>query len=118
MERFIGILLENNNGYLPFLISPEHIMLCTLGEEHQSYAKKLAEQLEAQGVRVALDLRHRNLNLKIKEMLTKRIPILGVIGGREVESETVAVSLPYKGTIANKQTMNVAAIAELVRGEK
>ena len=117
MERFIGMLLENNNGYLPFILAPEHLILCTLGEEHHAYAKALATQLEAHGVRVTLDLRHRNLNLKIKEMLAKRLPLLGVIGGREVESQTVSVSLPYKGTIAAKQTMNVTAIAALVRSE-
>jgi threonyl-tRNA synthetase len=117
MERFIGILIENNNGYLPLLIAPEHIVLCNLKDQHKQYARNIASQLESHGVRVKLDLSPRNIQLKIKEAITKRIPILGVIGAREIESDTVSISLLYEGTSSDQTAMTIEDIVALVNNK-
>lgn len=64
-----------------------------------------------------LDLSPRNIQLKIKEAITKRIPILGVIGAREIESDTVSISLLYEGTSSDQTAMTIEDIVALVNNK-
>ena len=41
LERFIGILIENYAGKLPFWLSPTQAVVCSIAEENNEYVKKV-----------------------------------------------------------------------------
>ena len=91
LERFIGILIENYSGKLPFWISPLQIVVIPISEDFDNYAKKVNEELKQVGISSEIDLKNHNLNYKIREHSLKKIPILIICGKKEVDSNTVTI---------------------------
>ncbi len=91
LERFIGILLEHYAGALPLWLAPVQAVVMNITDNQAEYAKKVAETLKNQGIRVNLDLRNEKIGFKIREHTIQRTPYLLVVGDREAESDTVAV---------------------------
>lgn len=90
-ERFIGILIENYAGALPAWLSPVHAVVCCIAESSADYAKQVAEELRAQGLRVNSDLRGEKITRKIREHSMQKIPYILVVGDKEREAGAVAV---------------------------
>jgi len=59
LERFIGILIENYAGKLPFWLSPSQVVVLPIAEEHNNYAKKIFEELFKEGIKCEVDLRNQ-----------------------------------------------------------
>lgn len=91
IERFIGILTEHYAGRFPVWLSPVQVILVNVGPEQADYTKNLALQLREQGIRVKTDLRDETIKYKIRDAIEQRVPYIGVIGGREVQENTIAV---------------------------
>ena len=91
LERFIGILIENYAGKLPFWLSPAQAVVCTIAEENNDYAKKLFEDLFKEGIKCEVDLRNEKINYKIREHSLAKIPIIIVCGKKEVADKTVTI---------------------------
>ncbi len=91
LERFIGILLENYSGKLPFWISPIQTMVIPISEDFDSYAKKVNLELKQVGISSEIDLKKHNLNYKIREHSLKKIPLILICGKKEVDSNTVTI---------------------------
>jgi threonyl-tRNA synthetase len=111
MERFIGILIEHFAGEFPVWLAPTQAMLIPIRPEHAAYAEQVAAQLRAQGLRVKVDARERDMRNKIKEHRQKFIPYLLVVGGKDSENGTVSVRLR---TDEDKGAMSVADFAAMV----
>ena len=90
-ERFIGILLENYAGALPVWLAPEHAVVCCIAESSADYAKQVADELKAKGLRVNSDLRGEKITRKIREHSMQKVPYILVVGDKEREAGTVAV---------------------------
>ncbi len=93
LERFIGILIENYKGDFPFWLSPYQVAIVPIRVEHNAYAKRVEEKLAAAGIRVEADYADKNMNEKIKYYKTMKDPYILVIGDREKEDGTVAVTI-------------------------
>ena len=91
LERFIGILIENYAGKLPFWLSPLQTVIIPISDEFDDYAKKVNKELKKSGILSDVDLKNHNLNYKIREHSTKKIPILLICGKKEVDSNTVTI---------------------------
>ena len=91
LERFIGILIENYAGKLPFWLSPAQAVVCPIAEENNSYVKKLFEDLFKEGIKCEMDLRNEKINYKIREHSLAKIPYIIVCGKKEVNDKTVTV---------------------------
>jgi threonyl-tRNA synthetase len=91
IERFIGILIEHYAGDFPVWLAPIQAVVISLTEKQSEYAKKVAETLKKQSLRVESDLRNETIGLKIREHAMQRVPYQLVIGAREQENQTVAV---------------------------
>ncbi len=91
LERFIGILIENYAGKLPFWLSPAQAVVCTIAEENNNYVKKLFEDLFKEGIKCEVDLRNEKINYKIREHSLAKVPIIIVCGKKEVENNTVTI---------------------------
>ena len=91
LERFIGILIENYAGKLPFWLSPTQAVVCPIAEENNDYVKKLFEELFKEGIKCEMDLRNEKINYKIREHSLAKVPIIIVCGKKEVANNSVTI---------------------------
>ena len=91
LERFIGILIENYAGKLPFWLSPAQAVVCPIAEDSNNYVKKLFEDLFKEGIKCEMDLRNEKINYKVREHSLAKVPFIIVCGKKEVAENTVTV---------------------------
>ena len=91
LERFIGIIIENYAGKLPFWLAPTQAVVCPIAEENNDYVKKLFEDLFKEGIKCEVDLRNQKINYKIREHSLAKTPMILVCGKKEVADNTVTV---------------------------
>jgi len=91
MERFVGILIEHFNGAFPLWLAPVQVMMIPIADRHVEYAKQVAANLRAEGLRVEVDGGSDRMNKKIRNAQLQKIPYMLVIGDKEVEENQVAV---------------------------
>ena len=90
-ERFIGVLIENYSGKLPFWLSPIQVIVATIISDVDDYAAEISNALEETGIRCDLDLRNEKISYKVREHSSKKVPIILVIGKNEKNDRTVSV---------------------------
>ena len=91
LERFIGILIENYSGKLPFWISPLQTVVIPISSDFDDYAKKVHRDLKNAGISSEVDLKNHNLNYKIRDHSLAKVPLLLICGKKEVDSNTVTI---------------------------
>ena len=91
LERFIGILIEQHAGALPFWLAPVQISILNITDSQAEYAKDVAKRLKNKGFRVELDLRNEKITYKIREHSMQKLPYILVIGDKEMAAGAVAV---------------------------
>ena len=91
MERFVGILIEHFNGAFPLWLSPVQVAVIPIADRHVEYARQVAVELKAAGVRVEVDESSERMNRKIREAQLQKVPYMLVIGDKEAEAGAVAV---------------------------
>ena len=90
-ERFIGILIEEHAGKLPFWLAPRQVVVASITSEADDYVAEVVETLKAQGVRAEADMRNEKINYKVREHSVGKVPVILAVGAREVEDKTVSV---------------------------
>lgn len=108
IERYVSILIEHFGGKFPLWLSPVQVVVLPISEAYQEYARQVAEQLQATGVRVEVNDRSQTLSARIREAQLELVPYMVVVGEREQAEGTVAV----RARDGKKQTVMV--LAELV----
>jgi threonyl-tRNA synthetase len=90
-ERFIGILIEEHAGKLPFWLAPRQVVVASITSDSDGYVHEVVAQLIAAGVRAEADVRNEKINYKVREHSVGKVPVILAIGAREVEDRTVSV---------------------------
>jgi len=90
-ERFVAFLLEHFGGAFPTWLAPVQIGIVPVSDKFLDYGKKIEAVLLNELVRVELDSSAGTMGKKIQEGSTRKIPILLIIGGKEMADETVTV---------------------------
>ncbi|MDG1520581.1 MAG: threonine--tRNA ligase [Yoonia sp.] len=90
-ERFIGILIEEHAGKLPFWLAPRQVVVSTIVSDADDYAMEVVAALKAAGVRAEADVRNEKINYKVREHSLGKVPMILAIGAREIEERTVSV---------------------------
>jgi threonyl-tRNA synthetase len=111
MERFIGMLLEHHEGWLPAWLAPEQVAVATVSDAAMAYAQRLSDALEENGIRVARDLRSERLPRKVVDAREHCIPVLAAVGPRDAENGTVVLrdrdgvqqTLPFNKAVEHLQ---------------
>ena len=91
LERFIGILIENYSGKLPFWLCPVQSIVIPISSDFDEYAKQVNNELKKVGLSSEVDLKNHNLNYKIREHSLTKVPMLLICGKKEVDSNTVTI---------------------------
>lgn len=91
IERFTAVLLEHTSGHLPLWLSPDQIKVLPVSEKYAEYAKKVCGLLNNSDIRTSLDDRNETLGKRIREISLLRVPVLVIVGEKEVADGTVSV---------------------------
>lgn len=91
LERFIGVMIESYAGKLPLWLAPTQVVIATITEKADDYAKDIHKTLVDAGIRAELDIRNEKINYKVREHSHAKVPNLFVVGVREAEEKTVAI---------------------------
>jgi threonyl-tRNA synthetase len=91
MERFVAYLIEEYKGAFPTWLAPVQVMVIPVAEVHIDHAKKVEEELKANGIRVETDTRDEKMGYKIREAQMQKIPYMLVVGDKEIEDNAVNV---------------------------
>ena len=90
-ERFIGILIENYSGKLPFWLAPQQVVIASIVSEVNDYALKIQTLMKEKGIRTEVDLRNEKISYKVREHSSRKVPIIMAIGKNEKANETVSI---------------------------
>ncbi len=95
IERFLGVLMEYYAGRLPLWLAPIQAVVLPVEEssaEQHEYARKVHEHLLNAGVRAELLVEGR-LNGRLRKARKMRVPLIIVVGRREVKSGSLSVTM-------------------------
>jgi len=107
-ERFIGILIEEHAGKLPFWLAPREVVVASIVSEADEYVHEVVAELTKAGVRAEADTRNEKINYKVREHSVGKVPVILAIGHREVADRTVTVR-----RLGEKQTA-VTSLTDIV----
>jgi threonyl-tRNA synthetase len=99
LERFVGTLIEHYKGAFPLWLAPVQAMVIPVSEKFMDYAEKVYDALKKRGIRVECDKRNEKMGLKIREAQLQKIPYMLIVGGKEMESQTVSVRSRESGDL-------------------
>jgi threonyl-tRNA synthetase len=119
IERFIAILTEHYAGAFPTWLAPVQVKVLPIGETQASYAQEIAQELQAEGVRVEVDDRNEKIGYRIREAQLEKVPYMLVVGDNEVKNKTVSVRSRKEGDLGPKDlTQFVKSLLEEIKGKK
>jgi threonyl-tRNA synthetase len=113
-ERFIGILVEHYAGEFPLWLAPVQALVLPIADRHNDYARAVAAELAAAGVRAEVDDRSESVGKKIRDGEVRKAPYMLVVGDREAEERRVSVRRHREGDLG---AMGVAEFAERAERE-
>ena len=108
-ERFIGILIENSEGRLPFWLAPRQVVVASITSDSNAHAAKIVAELVSAGVRAEPDIRNEKISYKVREHSVGKVPMILAVGQREVDDGTVSIR-----RLGSKAT-ETRALADAVR---
>lgn len=91
IERFTAVLLEHSGGHLPLWLAPDQVKVLPISEKYTDYAKKVCELLNNSEIRASVDDRNETLGKRIREISLLRVPVLAIVGEKEVAQNSVSV---------------------------
>jgi threonyl-tRNA synthetase len=91
LERWLGIVIEHYAGHFPLWLAPLQVKVCTITSDADDYAAEVARQLKSAGLRAEADLRNEKINYKVREHSIAKIPLILVVGKREMEEKAVNI---------------------------
>ena len=91
LERFTAILIEHYAGRMPLWLAPQQVVVTTITQDGDDFAKKTYQAARDAGLSVHLDLRNEKINYKVREHSLAKVPVILVIGKREAEEGTVTI---------------------------
>lgn len=119
IDRFMGILVEHYGGAFPMWLAPVQVRIIPISRQFNDYAAGVLKELKQAGIRAELDARDEKVGYKIREAQVQKVPVMLVIGEKEVESNTVAVRRRKEGDLGAKKLSEVIAeIKEEIRLKK
>ncbi|QEU09789.1 threonine--tRNA ligase [Paracoccus yeei] len=90
-ERFIGILIENYAGKLPFWLAPRQVVVASIVSGADDYVHEVVAALREAGIRAEADTRNEKINYKVREHSVGKVPAIMAIGMKEVEERSVSI---------------------------
>lgn len=107
LERLIGILIEEYAGDFPFWLAPVQVRIVQVSDAFLPYAKEVAQKMRSHGIRAEADTSGERLPKQIRNAEKEKIPVMAVVGEKEVESNTLSIRVRAAG----QQSKDLGAIS-------
>jgi len=118
LERFFGILIENYAGDFPLWLAPIQVRLLPVSNDQKEYAKSVADLLKKAGFRVEIDRSAERLGKQIRNAELEKIPVVLVVGKKEVAEQTLSVRTRKQGDIGTLSMSDLQSRLQLAVEEK
>ncbi|AZL15318.1 threonine--tRNA ligase [Rickettsiales endosymbiont of Stachyamoeba lipophora] len=115
LERFVGILIEEYSGKLPLWLAPVQIAVLNITNDADVYATQISEKLISLGLRVELDLDNEKINYKIRKHSLAKVPVMVIVGKKEVEENQLSVRLSLDKP---QENMSFDEFVEMIKTHK
>ena len=112
LERFFGILIENYAGDFPLWLAPIQLRLLPVSDEQRDYTQKIAQQVQQTGYRVEMDRSGDRLGKQIRNAELAKIPVVAIVGKKEVETQTVSVRTRKDGEIGTMAIIDLQGLMQ------
>jgi threonyl-tRNA synthetase len=112
LERFVAVLIEHCAGKFPMWLVPVQVKILPISDKFISYAENILSQLKNNDIRAEIDDRSEKIGKKIRDTELAKIPIMLIIGEKEVNEEKVSVRRQGKGDEGTK------ILAEVIKNIK
>jgi threonyl-tRNA synthetase len=99
LERLVGILIEEYAGDFPLWLAPIQARLLPVTEEVLPYVTKVAEALRSHNIRAEVDSSGERLGKMIRNAEKQKIPVMAVVGMKEMESNTLNIRTRASGEL-------------------
>tara|TARA_Y100000748_G_scaffold288646_1_gene273767 strand:- start:12 stop:1781 length:1770 start_codon:yes stop_codon:yes gene_type:complete len=93
LERFFGILIEHFGGAFPLWLAPEQYTIIPISEDHFEECEIIEKNISLIGLRGKVDLSNDRFNNKIRKAQKMKIPLMIIIGDKEVENSSLTIRL-------------------------
>ena len=111
IERFTAVVLEHTAGHLPVWLAPDQVKILPVSEKYADYAEKVCELLKNSEIRASVDARNETLGKRIRDIALYRVPLLAIVGEKEVNENSVSVR--HEGV--DKGSMSVEQFVEYIK---
>ena len=111
IERFTAVVLEHTAGHLPVWLAPDQVKILPISEKYADYAEKVCELLKNSEIRASVDSRNETLGKRIRDIALYRVPLLAIVGEKEVGEN--AVSVRHEGV--DKGSMGVGQFVDYIK---
>ena len=112
LERLVGILIEEYAGDFPLWLAPEQVRLLPVSHEFLPFAQSVAAIMQAEGIRAVADPSNERLGKLIRNGEKAKIPVMAVVGAKEMESNSLSVRTRADGELG---AMPVAEAVERLK---
>jgi threonyl-tRNA synthetase len=112
MERFIAILIENTAGNFPLWLSPDQIAILPVSEKYEEYANEVFLELQELDIRGYVDHRDEKVGRKIRDAEVNKIPLMLIVGDKELAEGTVSVRKKGEGDLGSMSLQDFAVYAK------
>ena len=102
LERFIAVLTEHCAGKFPMWLVPTQVKILPISDKFMPYAENILSKLKNNDIRVEIDDRSEKIGKKIRDTELAKIPLMLIIGEKEVSEEKVSVRRQGKGDEGTK----------------
>ena len=99
LERLIGILIEEYAGDFPLWLAPEQVRLLPVGDEQADFVRQVTTKMQAEGIRAYADTSRERLGKMIRNAEKQKIPVMAVVGAKEVEANTLSIRTRASGEL-------------------
>ncbi len=111
LERFFGILIEHYKGNFPLWLAPVQVIILPISERHEEYAVLLEKRFQERGILSHADTRREKIGYKIRDAENQKIPLILVVGDKEVAAGTASLRVHTQG---DKGQVQVAEFLEKI----
>ena len=114
MERFIAVLTEHCAGKFPMWLAPVQVKILPISDKFLSYAENVFSELKNNDIRAEIDDRSEKIGKKIRDTELAKVPLMLIIGEKEVNEEMVSVRRQGKG---DEGVKSLPAFIEMIQVE-
>lgn len=102
IERFLSVFIEHTAGWFPFWCAPEQVRIVTVNDGVLDYVSEIEDvlrqivldkPLKYNELRFTTDKTDDSLGKKIRRATSMKIPVILVVGPKDMEARTVSVRL-------------------------